>query len=145
MDPSTPDRPTATGPWALRAKTSSSFTLPDKTMETTFMTSGVVTRRPFLNSEGRPRAPTSLEMSLPPPCTIMGFTPTRRRSMMSAMTWARRSGSTMAAPPYLMTTVEPARALIQGRAWMRTRARLSPERSSGRSDRFWMFSVISLS
>ena len=46
-------------------------------------------------------------MSGPPPCTTIGFIPTYFRSTTSRANCSRRSGSLIAAPPYLMTTVRP--------------------------------------
>ena len=54
--PSSPERPTANGPWALINPTSSRETLPVKTIRTTSMASGVVTLRPPLNSDLMPKA-----------------------------------------------------------------------------------------
>jgi len=49
----------------------------------------------------------SAVISGPPPWTTTGFMPTSFMSTMSAATWSRRSGSVIAAPPYLITTVVP--------------------------------------
>ena len=88
------------------------------------MASGVVTRWPSLNSTGRFTNSMASVMALPPPCTMTGFTPTIFSSTMSFMTSARSCASTMAEPPYLMTTVLPVMFLIQGRASTSTSAAL---------------------
>ncbi len=51
---SSPERPTASGPCSLMSPTSSRCTWPTSTIRTTSMASGVVTRRPPLNSECDP-------------------------------------------------------------------------------------------
>lgn len=63
-------------------------------------------------------------MALPPPWTMTGFTPTIFKSTISAMTSARNCSSTMAEPPYLITTVLPVMFLIHGSASTSTSAAL---------------------
>ncbi len=46
-------------------------------------------------------------MSGPPPCTTTGFIPTYLRSTTSRANSSFSSGSVIAAPPYLITTVLP--------------------------------------
>src|SRR5689334_4279711 len=55
-------------------------------------------------------------MSGPPPCTTTGFNPTYLSSTTSRANSSRRAGSTMAAPPYLMTTVRPWNSRMYGSA-----------------------------
>src|SRR4051812_49173938 len=55
-------------------------------------------------------------MSGPPPCTTTGFMPTYFRSTTSRANSSRRSGSLIAAPPYLMTTVRPWNSRMYGSA-----------------------------
>ena len=91
----------------LSRETSSRCTEPVRTMRTTSMTSGVVTRRPPRNSELMPSLLSIALICGPPPWTTTGRTPTWWRKRMS---WAKarlRSSFTMAFPPYLMTMVAP--------------------------------------
>ena len=60
------------------------------------------------------------DIALPPPWTMTGFTPMILSSTISAMTSARSSASSMADPPYFMTTVFPVTFLIQGIASVST-------------------------
>src|SRR5580692_1076579 len=55
-------------------------------------------------------------MSGPPPCTTIGFNPTYLSSTTSRANSSRSSGSSIAAPPYLMTTVLPWNSLMYGSA-----------------------------
>src|SRR3954468_21356022 len=55
-------------------------------------------------------------MAGPPPWTITGFMPTYLSSTMSRANSSRRTGSVIAAPPYLMTTVRPWNSRMYGRA-----------------------------
>ncbi len=83
-------------------------TWPTSTIRTTSMASGLVTRRPPRNSETMPSRSSIAEICGPPPCTTTGCTPHR---FMNTMSWAKAclsSSSTMALPPYLITTVLPA-------------------------------------
>ena len=69
------------------------------------MTSGVVTRKPPLNSPSRP---TVFSISLicgPPPWTTTGRAPMARRKTMSAAKARFRSSSIIALPPYFTTTI----------------------------------------
>ena len=95
------------------------------------MASGVVTRWPSLNSTGISMRSIALVMAFPPPWTMTGFTPTILSSTMSLMTSARSFSSTMADPPYLMTTVLPVMFLIHGSASTRILA-ASVDAPSGR-------------
>src|SRR6476660_5941182 len=55
-------------------------------------------------------------MSGPPPWTTIGFRPTYVRSTTSRAKSSRSSGSLMAAPPYLITTVLPWNSRMYGSA-----------------------------
>ena len=119
---SLPLTPTARLPCSFMASMSSWFTLPMSTVRTTSIASSVVTRWPSLNSTGSWKRSMASVMAWPPPCTMTGFTPMILSSTMSLMTSARSFSSTMADPPYLMTTVFPVMFLIQGSASTNTSA-----------------------
>src|SRR6185436_18426146 len=55
-------------------------------------------------------------MSGPPPCTTIGLMPTYLSSTTSRANSSRSSGSVIAAPPYLMTTVLPWNSRMYGSA-----------------------------
>ena len=55
-------------------------------------------------------------MSGPPPCTMIGFSPTYLSSTTSRAKSSRSSGSVIAAPPYLITTVLPWNSRMYGSA-----------------------------
>ena len=55
-------------------------------------------------------------MSGPPPCTTIGLRPTYLSSTTSRANSSRSSGSVIAAPPYLMTTVLPWNSRMYGSA-----------------------------
>src|SRR5713226_9495666 len=55
-------------------------------------------------------------MSGPPPWTTIGLIPTYLSSTTSRANSSRSEGSSMAAPPYLMTTVLPWNSLMYGSA-----------------------------
>src|SRR5919109_4238527 len=55
-------------------------------------------------------------MSGPPPCTTIGFMPTYLRSTTSRANSSRSAGSSIAAPPYLITTVLPWNSRMYGSA-----------------------------
>ena len=106
--------PTARLPWTFMASTSSWLTLPASTMRTTSIASSFVTRCPSTHSTGKPKRFMAAVMALPPPCTMIGFTPMILSRTMSAMTSARSWAFSMAEPPYLMTMVFPVMFLIHG-------------------------------
>lgn len=104
---SSPDMPTAKGPWALMAPTRSRCTCPVSTMRTTSMASGVVTRMPASKRTSRARR-SSIELIWgPPPCTTTGCRPACHSSTTSWANDRRRAGSTRVLPPHLRTTVLP--------------------------------------
>src|SRR5213593_1826411 len=55
-------------------------------------------------------------MSGPPPCTTTGLIPTYLSSTTSRANSSRSAGSSIAAPPYLMTTVRPWNSRMYGSA-----------------------------
>ena len=55
-------------------------------------------------------------MSGPPPCTTIGFRPTYLSSTTSRANSSRSAGSSIAAPPYLITTVLPWNSRMYGSA-----------------------------
>src|SRR4051812_35427497 len=55
-------------------------------------------------------------MSGPPPCTTIGFIPTYLSRTTSRAKPSRSSASSIAAPPYLMTTVWPWNSRMYGSA-----------------------------
>src|SRR5436190_15203448 len=69
-------------------------------------------------------------MSGPPPCTTIGFMPTYLSSTTSRAKSSVRSGSVMAAPPYLMTIVLPWNSRMYGRASRRVRTSRISRRSA---------------
>ena len=123
---SSPESPTAYEPCWLTDATISRLTLPTSAMRTMSTVSASVTRRPSTNSGSLPSRRISSVICGPPPCTTTGFMPTSR---MSTTSWANRSasaGSSIAWPPYLMTTVLPENSRMYGSASARTCA-LSPD------------------
>mmetsp|Transcript_48484 Transcript_48484/g.123010 ORF Transcript_48484/g.123010 Transcript_48484/m.123010 type:complete len:249 (+) Transcript_48484:549-1295(+) len=100
-----PPRPTARMPAAPIVATIPLLTLPMRTMATTSIVAASVTRRPRTNLGSMPIFASHELISGPPPCTSTGFRPSARSSATSRM--VRSGDSTMAAPPYLMTTTLP--------------------------------------
>jgi hypothetical protein len=119
---SSPDMPTASGPWTLSSPTSSRPTWPTSTIRTTSIASGVVTRRPPWNSEGMPSRRSIALICGPPPCTTTGRTPHWRRKTTSSTKACLSSSLVIALPPYLMTIVFPAYFSSHGSASMRVPA-----------------------
>ena len=64
-------------------------------------------------------------MSGPPPWTMIGFSPTYFNSTTSRANSSRSSGSFIAAPPYLMTTVLPWNSRMYGSASSRVSTSLT--------------------
>src|SRR3954469_13079576 len=114
--PSSPQRPTAGWPWRLSRSTMSLLTLPTRTIFATSTVSASLTRRPPTNWTGRPRGSMKLVISGPPPCTTIGLIPTYFRRTTSRANSSRSAGSSIAAPPYLMTTVLPWNSRMYGSA-----------------------------
>src|SRR3954454_2573779 len=66
-------------------------------------------------------------MSGPPPCTTTGLSPTYLSSTTSRANSSRRLGSSIAAPPYLTTTVRPWNSRMYGSASRRvSTSRIAP-------------------
>src|SRR3954467_14654609 len=66
-------------------------------------------------------------MSGPPPCTTTGLSPTYLSSTTSRAKSSRSCGSTIAAPPYLTTTVRPWNSRMYGSASRRvSMSRMAP-------------------
>ena len=72
---SCPEMPTANGPCRLIRPTMSLLTLPDRTIRTTSITSGVVTRSPAVNADSTPSRSRCSVICGPPPCTTTGRSP----------------------------------------------------------------------
>ena len=104
---SSPESPTANGPWVLMLATMSRLTLPTSTMRAMSRVSASVTRRPSRNSDTLPSRSMSSPIWGPPPCTTTTRMPTEWSSTMSAAKDSASSGSVMALPPYFTTTVWP--------------------------------------
>src|SRR5882672_2928925 len=115
-EPSSPHRPTAGWPWRFKRSTISLFTFPIKTIFATSTVSSSDTRRPPTNSIGSPRRCMYALISGPPPCTTIGFRPTYFSSTTSRANSSRSAASSIAAPPYLITTVLPWNSLMYGSA-----------------------------
>src|ERR1019366_6881236 len=115
-EPSSPHRPTAGWPWRLIRNTISLLTFPTRTILATSTVSLSETRRPPTNSTGRPRRSMWPVISGPPPWTTIGFRPTYLSSTTSRANSSRSAASSIAAPPYLMTTVLPWNSLMYGSA-----------------------------
>ena len=110
--PSLPDKPTACPPWRLIRLTISLLVFPTRTISTTSMVAGSVTRMPRTKRDGMPSCCNMAPICGPPPCTTTGFMPT---NFSSTMSWAKllfSASSTMAWPPYLTTIVLPAKRLM---------------------------------
>ncbi len=58
----------------------------------------------------------------PPPCTTTGFMPTSRMSTTSCANRSASAGSSIALPPYLITTVLPENSRMYGSASARIAA-----------------------
>ena len=71
------------------------------------MASGVVTRRPPLNSDWIPSRSSIAEICGPPPCTMTGLKPAKRRNATSSAKARLRRSSVIALPPYFTTTIFP--------------------------------------
>ena len=107
--PSLPLRPTAVPPSALIVVTICLLMVPASTISTTSIAAASVTRRPSTKSLSMPRRASILAICGPPPWTTTGLMPTCFSSTTSrAKLWAS-AASPMAWPPYLMTTLRPAK------------------------------------
>src|SRR5712691_5077089 len=97
--------------------------LPTRTISTISTVSSSVTRMPPTNCGSLPRRFMSAPICGPPPCTITGLRPTNFSRMTSSANGSLRSARSIAAPPYLMTTVFPRNSRMYGSASMRISAR----------------------
>ena len=102
--PSLPLMPTALMPSSFTSCTRLLFTL-FNTISAISMVGSSVTRKPLIKCGSMPTFPTQRLISLPPPCTMIGLNPTNFNSTTSWMTFFFNSSSTMALPPYLITTI----------------------------------------
>ena len=99
--------------------TSWGLTWPISTMRAMSTVSASVTRSPSRNSEVLPSRAIRLLICGPPPWTTTGRIPTSR---ISTMSWANRVSASWsevparALPPYLTTTVLPAKRRMYGNA-----------------------------
>src|SRR5664280_1349106 len=115
-EPSSPHRPTAGCPCRFRRNTISLLIFPIKTIFATSTVSLLDTRRPPTNSIGSPSRSMYALISGPPPWTTIGLRPTYFSSTTSRANSSRSAASSIAAPPYLMTTVLPWNSLMYGNA-----------------------------
>src|SRR5215510_4303977 len=97
--------------------------LPTRTISTISTVSSSVTRMPPTKRGSLPRRFINAPICGPPPCTITGLMPTRRSRMTSRANGCLRSACSIAAPPYLMTTVLPRNSRMYGSASIRISAR----------------------
>src|SRR3954454_20539545 len=108
-------------------RTMSLLTLPTRTILATSTVAASLTRSPPLNSTGRLRRSMYFVMSGPPPCTTTGLSPTYLSSTTSRAKSSRSCGSSIAAPPYLTTTVRPWNSRMYGSASRRgSMSRIAP-------------------
>src|SRR6267143_1230081 len=117
-----PERPTALPPWWLMSPTICLLILPTRTISTISTVSWSVTRMPPTNCGSFPSRFISAPIWGPPPCTMTGLRPTRRRRITSSAKGSLRSARSIAAPPYLMTIVLPRNSRMYGSASSRTSA-----------------------
>ena len=87
--------------------TSSLLIRPTRTISTISTVSSSVTRMPPTKRDSLPSRFIMAPIWGPPPCTITGLMPTQRSRITSRAKGAFRSVCSIAAPPYLMTTVFP--------------------------------------
>src|SRR5947208_11581073 len=119
-----PESPTALPPRWLIRPTMALLILPTRTISTISTVSSSVTRMPPTKRGSLPsrfmRAPTCGA----PPRTMTGRMPTKRSRITSSAKGSLRSARSMAAPPYLMTTVLPRNSRMYGSASRSTSTRL---------------------
>jgi hypothetical protein len=109
-------------PRRLDEPTTSGLTLPSSAMRTTSIIAASVTRRPPTKLDSTPSWSASELIWGPPPWTMTGLSPTKCSRATSAAKERLSSSSTIALPPYLMTTVWPWKRVIHGSASRRTAA-----------------------
>src|SRR5437667_1138187 len=120
---SLPDSPTALPPWWSIRPTIALLILPTRTISTISTVSSSVTRMPPTNSGSLPSRFMRAPICGPPPWTMTGLMPTKRSRITSSANGSLRSARSMAAPPYLMTTVFPRNSRMYGSASRSTSAR----------------------
>src|SRR6266849_4479943 len=120
---SLPERPIARPPWWLMRPTMSLLILPTSTISTISTVSSSVTRMPPTKLGSLPRRFIMAPIWGPPPWTITGLMPTRRRRITSRANGSLRSARSIAAPPYLMTRVLPRNSRMYGSVSSRISAR----------------------
>src|SRR5262245_48308708 len=104
---------------------------PTSTISTISTVSSSVTRMPPTKRGSLPRRFISAPIWGPPPCTITGSMPTSRSRITSSANGCLRSACSIAAPPYLMTTVLPRNSRMYGSASIRISARRSASSITG--------------
>ena len=119
---SSPDIPTANGPCRLIRPTTSRFTCPVRTIRTTSIASGVVTRSPAANVLWMPSWPRCSLICGPAAVHHHRAQPAYRRNTTSCANATHSSSSVMACPPNLITTVSPWNRSSQGSASIRVAA-----------------------
>mmetsp|Transcript_4891 Transcript_4891/g.7378 ORF Transcript_4891/g.7378 Transcript_4891/m.7378 type:complete len:230 (+) Transcript_4891:226-915(+) len=104
---SLPLMPTALPPAAQMPDTIALLIEPERTISATSMVAASVTRKPSMKVLSIFRRLSMAAICGPPPCTITGFIPHCCSSTTSRANPLASEGSTMACPPYLITTVRP--------------------------------------
>src|SRR5207245_2593756 len=107
--PSFPERPTALPPWRLSSATISWLIFPTSTISTMSMVAASVTRSPRTKRGSMPAFWSAVSICGPPPCTTTGFMPTYFKRATSCAKESFSSSSSIACPPYLMTSSLPAK------------------------------------
>src|SRR5579884_108919 len=113
--PSFPLRPTACPPSRMMSDTSALLARPARTISTTSMVSGSVTRRPWTKVEGLPSRSSTRVISGPPPWTSTGWIPAPLSRTRSCASVPEPLSSTL--PPNFTTTVFPFQALTYRSPW----------------------------
>src|SRR2546427_728679 len=117
-----PESPTALPPWWLIRPTIALLILPTRTISTISTVSSSVTRMPPTKRGSMPRRFMRAPICGPPPWTMTGLMPTKRSRITSSANGSLRSARSIAAPPYLMTTVLPRNSRMYGSASRSTSA-----------------------
>src|SRR5213594_799989 len=118
-----PESPTALPPRWLIRPTMALLILPTRTISTISTVSSSVTRMPPTKRGSLPSRFMRAPICGPPPWTMTGRMPTKRSRITSSAKGSLRSARSMAAPPYLMTTVLPRNSRMYGSASRSTSAR----------------------
>src|SRR5256712_3030601 len=117
-----PESPTALPPWWLIRPTIALLILPTRTISTISTVSSSVTRMPPTKRGSMPRRFMRAPICGPPPWTMTGLIPTKRSRITSSATGSWGPARSIAAPPYLMTTVLPRNSRMYGSASRSTSA-----------------------